>query len=62
MHPVKLRNPKAEENYFRWRLRWSDAGKQIHLFDEKALHWIWRNLESSWFLIGYEIADREVDE
>ena len=62
MDAVKLRNPQAELEYFRWRKRWSDAGKKLHLYDEQSLKFIWFQLESAWRRVGYCFGDRREDE
>lgn len=60
MDDIKLRNHKAEAEYFRTLKLWRSACKRIDQYDEKALEFIWNQLESSWRKIGYIVGDPDV--
>ena len=60
MKPIKLRNPKAEQAYYRILARWQDACENQDKYSTEALAFIWNQLEASWKAIGYEIVDPDL--
>lgn len=59
MDPVRSRNKKAEDEFFRMLKRWQEATSEgkIDQYDEQSLKFLWGQLEQAWYAIGYVIGD-----